>query len=518
MRAMHYWVLAFGFLDWSASLCLARPLTSRLPPVSAAVPSLLRVSGGGGGGDGVVPAEYATASTWRPRGDALDKKIVKLALPAALNFLILPLVGTVDTLWVGRLGQASSLAALGAANQVFSSVFFVVSFIPSVVTPLVAAAHAAGDDDLVRGRVRDAFWLSAVVGLAASFGLAAFPRRALSLALPASADAATAAAATAYLSVRALALAPAMLAFVGFATCRGLLDVVTPLRVSLATQGLNLVLDPILIFTAGLGVAGAAAATAIAECAAAASYVVLLARKNVLKPASLAASLRPPPLKALAPLVGGGAGVLARSVAMNVAFLAITRRTQALDPSGATAAAHTIAMQVWQLGGVVLFALSSVAAMLVPATLNSPERGGKLEAKKTADRMLGWGLAAGVGLGLCQLALLPLLSVFSPVPEIRAAARAPAIIGAGLQLINGVTFVAEGVMQGHAAFFPLARNAALASAGLLAALRSPLGDSLPGVWYSFAVFNSIRFLGAYRHHKITGPLGSRNLHEPHRKD
>merc|ERR1711924_398396 len=75
-----------------------------------------------------------------------------------------------------------------------------------------------------------------------------------------------------------------------------------------------------------------------------------------------------------------------------------------------------------------------------------------------ADRMLGWGLCAGVALAILQLAALPLLNVFSPVASIREAARAPAAIGAALQLLNGVTFVAEGIMQGHQAFFPLAQR------------------------------------------------------------
>lgn len=46
--------------------------------------------------------------------------------------------------------------------------FFVVSFVPAVVTPLVAAAHAAGDEELVKKRVRDALWISAVIGAAAA--------------------------------------------------------------------------------------------------------------------------------------------------------------------------------------------------------------------------------------------------------------------------------------------------------------------------------------------------------------
>jgi hypothetical protein len=75
-------------------------------------------------------------------------------------------------------------------------------------------------------------------------------------------------------------------------------------------------------------------------------------------------------------------------------------------------------------------------------------------------------------------------------------------------LLNGVTFVAEGIMQGHQAFFPLARNAAVAAGGLVLSLRT-FGSTLSGVWCSFAVFNAIRFAGAFRHHLVTGPLGSR---------
>ena len=152
-------------------------VVARLPPTprrhltrrkSASLESLKVVDRGGQTGNLVLP-----------RGDALDSTITKLAVPAVLNFLILPLVGTVDTLWVGKLGDPTALAALGAANQVFSSIFFVVSFVPSVVTPLVAAAHASGDETLVRKRVRDALWISTCIGATASLLLFANPKLSL---------------------------------------------------------------------------------------------------------------------------------------------------------------------------------------------------------------------------------------------------------------------------------------------------------------------------------------------------
>ena len=55
-----------------------------------------------------------------------------------------------------------------------------------------------------------------------------------------------------YLKFRTLSFVPSMIATIGFATYRGKLDTVTPLKISVATQLLNVILDPILIFKAQL--------------------------------------------------------------------------------------------------------------------------------------------------------------------------------------------------------------------------------------------------------------------------
>lgn len=59
-------------------------------------------------------------------------------------------------------------------------------------------------------------------------------------------------------------------------------------------------------------------------------------------------------------------------------------------------------------------------------------------------------------LGALQLAALPLLAVFTPIAEVQRAARVPSMLGAVLQLINGITFIGEGVMVGTQSFAPLA--------------------------------------------------------------
>lgn len=90
---------------------------------------------------------------------ALDKQILTLALPTVLNFAILPLVGAVDTFWVGRMENALALAGQGAANQIFSSAFWIISFLPSVVTPLIAKAAGSGDTEAMKDRVGEVCYI-----------------------------------------------------------------------------------------------------------------------------------------------------------------------------------------------------------------------------------------------------------------------------------------------------------------------------------------------------------------------
>ena len=116
----------------------------------------------------------------------------------------------------------------------------------------------------------------------------------------------------------------------------------------------------------------------------------------------------------------------------------------------------------------------------------------------------------GATLGILQVACLPLLNVFSPLPEVQSAARLPSIIAAALQLINGVVFIGEGIQQGNQYFTQLAAISAVAAGGMLLSLRM-FGGTLAGVWGSFAVFNFIRLGGVLYHHFFDGPLSHRNI-------
>jgi hypothetical protein len=82
-----------------------------------------------------VPAEDKEEASpvlgqW-PCFDKLDRQLIKISLPVIANFAINPLIGAVDLFWVNRMGDALAVAGQSAANQVFSSVFWFTSFLPS---------------------------------------------------------------------------------------------------------------------------------------------------------------------------------------------------------------------------------------------------------------------------------------------------------------------------------------------------------------------------------------------------
>lgn len=233
---------------------------------------------------------------------------------------------------------------------------------------------------------------------------------------------------------------------------KGTLDTETPLKISATSNIFNAVLDPILMFTFAMGVPGAALATLAAEIISAGSFFTLMMKRKMICWSKI---FRLPSWSKLKPLLEGGAALQLRNVALNLTFLAVARVTQSLDDTGVAAAAHALAIQVFQVGGIVLLALSVVAQTIVPNELiekvdptTGKRHGGKRAAKNVVNRLMSWGFVLGVVLGGLQLLVLPLLQKSSPLEEVRKAAVIPSILASVYQIMNGLVFIGEGVMVG----------------------------------------------------------------------
>ena len=92
------------------------------------------------------------------------------------------------------------------------------------------------------------------------------------------ADPEVTAAATAYLRVAALGLPSVLLLLASTGVLRGLHDTRTPLYVVIATNLINIALNVILVYGAGLGIAGSAIGTLIAQTGAAVVLAIVVVR------------------------------------------------------------------------------------------------------------------------------------------------------------------------------------------------------------------------------------------------
>ena len=307
-----------------------------------------------------------------------------------------------------------------------------------------------------------------------------------------------------------------------FHVCEGVMDTVTPLKISFFANIFNAILDPILIFNAGMGVTGAALATLAAEIISAVTFTYLLLNKKMIRWSKVFCI---PSWTNLAPLLKGGAALQLRNFALNITFLAVTRVTQSIDNTGVAAAAHAMAIQTFQIGGIVLLALSTVAQTVVPNEMiekvdgkTGKKSGGIFAAKSAVNRLMSWGFLLGIGLGLLQIILLPLLQKATPMEEVRKAALIPSYLASIYQIMNGLVFIGEGVMVGCGNFLQLSLSTVVATAGTLWALRTfPPIYGLTGVWMSFGVFNSLRLMGVWLHQCRNGPLSPRKLKKQQNK-
>lgn len=426
------------------------------------------------------------------------RDILALAIPALGALAADPLVSLVDTMFVGRI-DGTALAALGVCSAVFSLAFFVFNFLATGVTPLVASAVGRGDLEGAGRWVMQALTLAVLLGLAAAATLEAFAEPILALM---GAKGRLLDPAETYLRIRALATPAVLLVTVGHGAFRGYQDTRTPLWITLGLNLVNLMLDPLLIFGLGWGIAGAAWATTIAQWVGALGFV-----SAIFAPAKLGVRFSLPKLAELAPLLRVGSALSLRTFAL---VGTLTLATAVATRIGERAvAAHQVVAQLWLFLALVVDSLAIAGQAIVGRLLGLGDR---VEARAVSNRLLRWGLGLGFALASFFWTLAPVLpGWFTDDMAILADVDTVYVFVIASQPIGALVFVWDGLFTGAQDFRFLAGQM-LISAGVAAALLLcviPLGWGLVGVWWSMLALLSARMLtlGA-RYWFGSGPLAA----------
>ncbi|WP_328670230.1 MATE family efflux transporter [Streptomyces sp. NBC_00328] len=412
-----------------------------------------------------------------------DREIVALAVPAFGALVAEPLFVLADSAIVGHLGTAQ-LAGLGVASALLMTAVGVFVFLAYATTAAVARRVGAGD---LRAAIRqgmDGIWLALLIGVAVI--VVALPTAPSLMELFGASDSA-APYATTYLRISVFGIPAMLVVLAATGILRGLQDTKTPLYVAVGGFVANAVLNTVLVYGAGLGIAGSAWGTVIAQCGMAAVYLHVVlrgARRH-------GASLRPD-AAGIRACAQAGTPLLVRTLSLRAILLIATAVAARLGD--ADMAAHQIVLSLWSLLAFALDAIAIAGQAIIGRYLGAND---PLGAREACRRMVQWGLVTGLVLGLLLIAARPLfLPLFSGDSGVRDAALPALVMVAVSQPICGIVFVLDGVLMGAGDGPYLARAMLLTLAVFTpAALLVPvLGGGLTALWGTMTLMMTMRML------------------------
>ena len=193
---------------------------------------------------------------------AWHRRVWRLAWPMVVSNLSVPLLGAVDTAVIGHLPEPHFLGAVAVGALIFNTIYFGCNFLRMGTTGLTAQAYGARDFDAARATLARALLIALVLAVALLALQGPIGWLAFYLVEPSEAVAGEG---MRYFFIRIWG-APAALAnvalvgwFIGMQNTRAALVLL------LAVNGINIVLDLVLVLGFGLAVAGAAWATVAAD-------------------------------------------------------------------------------------------------------------------------------------------------------------------------------------------------------------------------------------------------------------
>jgi putative MATE family efflux protein len=410
-----------------------------------------------------------------------DREIVALAVPAFGALVAEPLFVLADSAIVGHLGTAQ-LAGLGVASALLTTAVSIFIFLAYATTAAVARRVGAGELQSAIRQGMDGIWLALLLG--AGVIAVVLPTAPALVDLFGASDTA-APYATTYLRISALGIPAMLVVLAATGVLRGLQDTRTPLYVAIAGFVANGVLNAGLVYGADLGIAGSAWGTVIAQWGMATAYLVVVirgARRH-------GASLRPDAagIKASAQ---AGVPLLVRTLSLRAILMIATAVAARLGD--ADIAAHQIILSLWSLLAFALDAIAIAGQAIIGRYLGA---GDAQSARDVCRRMVHWGIAVGLVLGLLVIVSRPLfLPLFTSDSAVKDAALPALLVVALSQPISGVVFVLDGVLMGagDGPYLAWAMVLTLAVFTPVALLVPTLGGGLTALWLAMTLMMTVR--------------------------
>ncbi|MFE6065692.1 MATE family efflux transporter [Streptomyces sp. NPDC056525] len=410
-----------------------------------------------------------------------DREIVSLALPAFGALVAEPLFLMVDSAIVGHLGTPQ-LAGLAIAAALLSTAVSVFVFLAYATTAAVSRRVGAGDVQAAIRQGMDGIWLALLLG--AAVVALTLPAAPWLIDLFGASDTAAPYAVT-YLRISSLGIPAMLVVLAATGVLRGLQDTRTPLYVAIGGFAANGVLNIGLVYGAGLGIAGSAWGTVIAQFGMAIAYLVVVVRGARRHGASLR-----PDAAGIRASAQAGVPLLVRTLSLRAVLMIAT--AVAARMGDAEVAAHQIILSLWSLMAFALDAIAIAGQAIIGRYLGANDAEG---ARQVCRRMVQWGVVSGVVLGALLIVARPLfIPLFTGDTVVQDTLLPALLVVAISQPISGVVFVLDGVLMGagDGPYLAWAMLLTLAVFAPVALLVPALGGGLTALWWAMTLMMSVR--------------------------
>lgn len=310
----------------------------------------------------------------------MNREILRIALPAIVTNITVPLLGLVDTAIVGHMGAAMYMGAIAVGSMMFNLIYWVFGFLRMGTSGLTAQAYGRGDSRDTRALLRQS--LLTALGIAGGLVVLQWPLRELMLwfigptpdVLPL---------AVTYFNI-VIWGAPAMLGLYAMSGWFiGMQDTRTPMFISILQNVVNILASLILVYGFDMKVEGVAWGTVIAQYAGAAVALwkveasTLHLQPSTFNPSPSSFNLQPSTLHhSTKEFFRINRDIFLRTlclVAVNLYFTSVGAR------QGATIlAVNTLLMQLYLLFSYIMDGFAYAGEAL----------GGKIKGKETSTKLL----------------------------------------------------------------------------------------------------------------------------------
>lgn len=417
------------------------------------------------------------------RVSVTHRSVLRISVPMMFAYLAVPLIGMVDLVVVGTLGQPDLVAGLAIAATIFDVLLATFGFLRFCSTSLAAQALGAARTVELRAVLAHFGSIAALVGLTVvvlhvPIGVLGFDLMGVSGGVATAGDA--------YFAARVWGVPFALLNFVVTGWLLGIGRGPTAFALQVMLSTVNIALCATFVLALDLGVAGAGYAATVAEALTTLAGLIVLRKHFRPIVVSWRALLN---WRDVANALAASGNVMIRSLVLVLSVALFTRAAASFGPT--VLAANAILLRIYLVNNAFLDGIANAAEQLIGQAVGAGSSGAFTRATKLVFQ---WGLGASAVLIVATFAfgasLIDAVAASSPVAE-----TAKRYVGwvAILPIAGAVAYILDGIFIG-ANWTADIRNLMVLSAVVFVGANLVFAHLLlvDGLWLALVTFLIVR--------------------------